>query len=200
MGFHDPGRRGHAGTRRHGAGGQGAVRRDLECTVLDHLTSEHAGRPAGLESLRRPPDRVQPDRAHTGAGAAADGQGARYRGDRLVAARWRYVDRQVQAKHRETQGYALCPRGVERGPLRQRQEFHHCRRSGKSGGRDRSHTRSGRHQLDPPTDRQGRHHSHHRGPQALSAPGQPGRTRLRVERRAARPPRCGQRHSTRLSV
>lgn len=43
MGFHDPGRRTHAGTRRHGTGRQGTLCGHLGCTGVDRLTGEHAG-------------------------------------------------------------------------------------------------------------------------------------------------------------
>jgi len=52
------------------------------------------------------------DRAHAGAGAAADGQGARYRGGRMVAARRWHVERQVQAQYRTVQGNPTCPNSL----------------------------------------------------------------------------------------
>ena len=70
-----PDRGSHAGLRRPRAPGESPLRRRVRHAGLGRGEGEHAGRTAGLDSVRRASDRVQPDRADAGAGAAADGGG-----------------------------------------------------------------------------------------------------------------------------
>ena len=83
---HDPDRGDRARLRGPGAGRQGPPRRPLRLPGLADRPGGDAGRAARLGPDRRHPGRVQPGRAHVRPRAAADGRGARPRGDRVVAA------------------------------------------------------------------------------------------------------------------
>ena len=92
---HDPDRGDRARLRGPGAGRQGPPRRPLRLPGLADRPGGDAGRAARLGPDRRHPGRVQPGRAHVRPRAAADGRGARPRGDGLVALGRRPALRQV---------------------------------------------------------------------------------------------------------